>query len=187
MADHAAFLPPQPAELDALRQRPDDAPPVLLAGREPTLWPVLGEVLRAARRASLVSNGRVLSVDGRLARLQRAGVQHLLLKRHRLRDADEDSYCAAQGAGAQQRAAMQQAAEARDRLRWTLLVVVVREALGELGALVDEAAAHRAVAVQFTVRAAEVDLTRLEQTRLALQTAAARAEALGLRVGWEGF
>jgi hypothetical protein len=185
-ADHAAFLPASAADLD----RAAASGQVVLSGREPTLWPELAAVLQQARTAqvpvTLVSNGRLLGSPQRLQRLARSGVQHLILKRHRLLDADEDVYVQVPGAGAQTRATMQ-ALAGQSQLRWTLLLIVVRGGEAELDALVQEAAVHGAVAVQFCIRAAEVDLGQLAARHTALVAAAAQAQVLGLRVQWEGM
>jgi hypothetical protein len=185
-ADHAAFLPATAADID----RAAAGGQVVLSGREPTLWPELPALLQQARTSkvpvTLVSNGRLLGSPQRLQRLSRSGVQHLILKRHRLLDADEDVYVQVPGAGAQTRATMH-ALAGQGQLRWTLLLIVVRGGEAELVALVQEAAAHGAVAVQFCIRAAEVDLSQLAERHATLVAAAAQAQVLGLRVQWEGM
>ena len=107
----------------------EDARRVVLAGREPTLLPHLPQLVRAARQAGatqveLVSNGRALATPGVATKLRRAGTTDLLLKRHRLADADEDAFAQAEGAGAQFWRAIEQI-RATPRLQWTLLLVPV--------------------------------------------------------------
>ena len=163
----------------------------VLAGREPTLLPHLPRLVRAARKAGatqieLVSNGRMLATPGVAARLQKAGTTDLLLKRHRLADADEDAFAQADGAGAQFWLAIQQVQATRE-LRWTLLLVLARGGEAELPAIVAAAADRGARAVQAKVLAAEVDLGRIAAVRAGLLAAAEVAAARGMRFAVEGF
>ena len=139
-----------------------------------------------ATQVELVSNGRMLAAPGVAARLHRAGTTDLLLKRHRLADADEDAFAQADGAGAQFWLAIQQI-EQTPGLQWTLLLVLARGGEAELAAIVAQAAERGARAVQAKVLAAEVDLGRLHAVHDGLRAAAAMAEVRGLRFAIEGF
>jgi pyruvate-formate lyase-activating enzyme len=134
---------------------------VTLAGREPTLLPQLLEHVRAARAAGatsvrLVTNGRLLASPGVAARLARAGATQVVVKRHRLADADEDAYVQVPGAGAQMWAGV--AAARAAGLGWTLLLVAVRGADGEHAALTELARERGARGIEIQRLVAELDL-----------------------------
>jgi len=167
---------------------------VTIAGREPTLVASLLGLVRRAResgagRVELVSNGRVLANPGVCARLQRAGLTDLLLKRHRLTDGDEDAYARADGAGAQLRAGVAHLAEEAAGVRWRLLLIVTTAAVeaGELGDLVRFAIDGRATGVQLRVPAAEMDLGGLPAVHRAVSAAMAVAGRAGISASIEGF
>lgn len=191
IADHGRF----DTDADRLRLAVQTAAAqhgrVVLAGREPTLLPQLLALAQAARSAGathveLVTNGRMLANPGVAMRLQRAGVTDLVLKRHRLTDAAEDAFVQAEGAGAQFWSALA-AIQATPGLRWTLLLVPARGGEIEPAVIVEQAIAHGASAVHVHVHAAEVDVTRIGELRVALAQAMAVAKVRGVRCGIEGF
>ena len=137
-----------------------------------------------AARVELITNGRARANEGVAARLAKAGVTELLIKRHHLEDADEDRFARAGGAGAELSAGLPSVSAAG--LRWRLLVVVAHGAEQELPHLVRWAAARGAFGVQVQVTLAEVDLRRPGRLIQALEEASAVASELGLRYAVEG-
>lgn len=163
---------------------------VVLAGREPTLVRGLPGLLRAAtaagaRDVQLVSNGRALALPEVAAKLAGAGATRVLLKRHRLADADEDAYTRAAGAGAQQRRGARAAADAGLRVEALLIPVAAAEA--ELPEMVRQAIADGATAIQVRVLLGEVDANRVDTLLHALDTAEAEARHAGTTWALEGF
>ena len=182
-------------DLDRLKLRVTEAASegrLVLAGREPTLLPGLTALIRHARRSGataveLLSNGRMLAAPGNPRRLVRAGLTDLLLKRHRLADADEDAITGVEGSGAQMWQAAIRLSNEVPGTGWSMLLVPVAEGLAELPALVDRAAKLGAQAVRIQVLAAELELDRASTWRVAIDAARARATAHRLRCAVEGF
>jgi len=163
---------------------------VTIAGREPTLLRELpqltrGAVKAGARRVELVTNGRVFAAGRAVAKLAAAGVSDVLVKRHRLADEDEDAFTQAPGSGAQ----MWQAAAgfSHNEIAWRLLLIVVDDGLDELAAIVGKAAGFGARGIQLKVLAANVALSRLDDTREAIENAMNAAREAGLDVAIEGY
>ncbi|MSP90895.1 MAG: hypothetical protein EXR79_03680 [Myxococcales bacterium] len=185
VADHASF-DADPARITREVQAAAAATGrVTLAGREPTLLRFLPGLVRAAHAAGagaaeVVTNGRALASPRVVPTLKAAGVSALLIKRHRLADADEDAFAAAPGAGAEMAAGVARARAAG--LPWTLLAVVARGAEGELPALVAWAAERGARAVHVKVLAGELDLRVPD--RLVEALAQAELVAATHRIGW---
>ncbi|HAN32404.1 MAG TPA: hypothetical protein DCQ06_12485 [Myxococcales bacterium] len=163
--------------------------PVTIGGREPLLVPgILGIVRKlrksGAQRVELVSNGRGLAIDGVAARLVKAGVTELLLKRHRLDDALEDQFTQAPGSGDEFHRALKQVQAAG--LRWRMLIVLARGGHQDLDKLVTLAVEHDATGVQVQVLLSEADLDRTDEIGHCLQKAAELARQRGIRFAIEG-
>lgn len=165
---------------------------VAIAGREPTLIAGLPRLLRGAvragaRRVELLSNGRALAGGGVCARLQAAGLSHVVLKRHRLGDGDEDAYTQAPGAGAQLWQALVNLRAESPKVAVSLLLIATAAGHQELAALVHRGADLGVRGVQLRVPAAELDLGRTAAMAHSLREARGTAEERGLFFGIEGF
>lgn len=163
---------------------------LVVTGREPLLLSSLPRLVRTAREAGagdveIVSNARVLAIDGAAARLIGAGTSRLLAKRHRVADADEDAYAHAAGAGAQMWAGVDAWRAAGGR--WRLLAIVVAGAEDELTALVEIAAERGVSGVTIAVQAGEVWPERVALLAEALGAARLAGERKGIKVEFEGF
>jgi hypothetical protein len=171
---------------DRVRRAVSSARRVTLSGREPTLLAGLPQLVRAANGASveLVTNARVLAAGRGAAQLRKAGLTRALVKRHRLADADEDSFCGADGAGPQNTSGVDQLQQAG--VPWALLAIPAAGAAHELPLLVDWAAARGCVGVQVQVLAGELDLDDLSGWIAALQEARTAAARHGLDLHAEG-
>ena len=189
VASHAAF-DDNPDRLRAQVIAPPQPSQLVLAGREPTMLPGLPRLLQTARNAGIqqvdaLSNGRLLATPRVAAKLKAAGLTRLSLKRHRLRDSDEDLIARSPGAGVQGRQAIGHCTSAG--LAWSLHWVLVPEGWAELPQVPAWAHAHGARDVVVQVLAGELTLDQLPQLQVALDAARVAAHALALRWQVEGF
>lgn len=183
LVDQPERLRQQASELVGVEQ-------VVLAGREPTMLPELVKLLRTLRKTGAtqveaLSNGRLLATPGIAAQLKSAGLTRVSIKRHRMRDVDEDLVARSPGAGRQACQAIAHLGSAQ--LPWSLHWLPVPEGWAELPQVPPWAAAHGARDVQVQILAAEVDLAALPDLLAALRAAAAAAETVGIRWSLEGF
>jgi hypothetical protein len=184
---HRGAFDDDPARLaDRVRQAVSNARRVTLSGREPTLLAGLPQLVRAADGASveLVTNARVLAAGRGAAQLRKAGLTRALVKRHRLRDADEDFFCGADGAGQQNTSGIEKLQQAG--VPWTLLAIPAAGAARELPLLVEWAAQRGCAGVQVQILAGELDLDELPAWTTALQQARLSATRHGLTLHAEG-
>ncbi len=192
VGEHGRFESAVDRLLERVSEASEGAGRVVFAGREPTLVAGLAGLLRHARRSGasaveLLSNGRLLSAPGNARRLARAGLTDLMLKRHRLEDADEDLITGAPGSGAQMWQAAIRLGNEAPGVGWSMLIVPVADGLAELPAMVNRAAELGARAVRIQVLAAELELERARTWRVAIDAARARATSHRLRCAVEGF
>jgi MoaA/NifB/PqqE/SkfB family radical SAM enzyme len=148
LAEHVANLERLRAELDS----------VVFTGGEPTLNPLLPELVRAARRLGyrqigLITNARALN-DGRLAEaLLAAGLGRVTVSIHGADAATHDAIVRRRGAFAQAVSGVQNLIALRGRYPFVLDVncTLVRANLGSIRAIRDHALKLGAASVNFNV------------------------------------